>query len=92
MVFNGEGSDTFHAQVLPDYPFSNCWVVERVFDDSVETENDCDNMTVSAGNGANCLITNTVFFEGVPTLSQFGLAILALLMLGVGLGGFRRYA
>jgi hypothetical protein len=31
-----------------------------------------------------------VFFEGIPTLSQWSLAILALLMLGMGFVGQRR--
>jgi hypothetical protein len=33
-----------------------------------------------------------VFFEGIPTLNQYGLALLALLMLGVGAVGLRRFA
>jgi hypothetical protein len=32
-----------------------------------------------------------VFFEGIPTLSQLGMLIMALLMLSVGLVGFRRF-
>jgi hypothetical protein len=32
-----------------------------------------------------------VFFEGILTLGQYGLALLALLMLGVGFIGFRRF-
>jgi len=32
-----------------------------------------------------------VFFEGIPTLNHYGMAILALLMLGVGFVGFRRF-
>ena len=49
-------------------------------------------MVVSAGNPDSCRIINTVFFEGIPTLSQWGMALLALLMLGVGMVGFRRFA
>ena len=33
----------------------------------------------------------TVFFEGIPTLSQYGLALMALLMLGIGFVGMRRF-
>jgi hypothetical protein len=40
----------------------------------------------------SCLITNTVFLEGIPTLGLYGAAILAVLLLGVGLVGFRRFA
>ncbi len=42
-------------------------------------------------NGRNCTITNTIFFEGIPTLNQYGLAIMVLLMMGVGFVGFRRF-
>jgi len=91
-VFEGAGSRTFKARVIPEYPSSRCWVEERVFDDTVEVENNCGNLVVRAGNGDSCTITNTVFFEGIPTLSQYGLAILALLMLGVGMVGFRRFS
>lgn len=43
------------------------------------------------GDTPECTIYNTVFFEGIPTLNQYGLAIMALLMLGVGFVGFRRF-
>ena len=65
---------------------------ENVVDSSVETENDCyGSVRVFPGSEASCGFTNTVFFEGIPTLSQYGLAIMALLMLGVGFVGFRRF-
>jgi hypothetical protein len=90
-VFEGEGSDTFFAQVTPQYPSAHCWVVETVYASEVEVDNGCQNITVSAGNGASCTITNTVFFESIPTLGRYGLAILTILMLGIGLVGFRRF-
>ena len=88
-VFNGSGSETFTALVIPEYPLSHCWVDEQVFSDAVETDNGCRNIVVSVGNPAACKITNSVFFEGIPTLSQYGLAIMALLMLAMGLLGFK---
>jgi hypothetical protein len=54
-------------------------------------QSDCQSLEISAGNGASCTIINTVFFEGIPTLGQYGMAILALLMLGVGFVSFRRF-
>jgi hypothetical protein len=91
-VFEGEGSDTFFAQVTPQYPSSHCWVVETVYDSAVEIDNNCNDLEISAAlGGDSCLITNTVFFESIPTLSRYGLAILTILMLGVGLVGFRRF-
>jgi hypothetical protein len=89
--FSGEGPDSFTAEVIPEFPESHCFVIERLFDDAVEVDNGCQNITVSAGVGASCTITNTVFFEGIPTLNQYGLALLALLMLGVSFVGFRRF-
>ena len=65
---------------------------ETLFADGVEIDNGCDNLVITAGHSDSCVITNTVFFEGVPTLSQFGLAILALLMMGVGLMAYKRHA
>jgi uncharacterized repeat protein (TIGR01451 family) len=91
-TFEGEGPAMFTAEVIPEYPDSHCFVIEEVFDDAVEVDNGCQSITVSAGNGASCTITNTVFFEGIPTLNQYGLALLALLMLGIGFAGFRRFA
>jgi len=88
----GNGSQVFVVGVRPDYPSSDCWVEEDVGDSAVEVNNDCDDLVISAGQGASCLVTNTVFFEGIPTLNQYGMAILALLMLGIGLVGFRRFA
>lgn len=91
---SGEGpaDDDFSFWVRPGYPSSNCYVEERVYDSAIEVDNNCGSLTVSAGVGASCTITNTVFFEGIPTLSQYGMAIMALLMLGVGFVGFRRFA
>ena len=39
---------------------------------------------------AGCEVTNTVFFEGIPTLDRYGLAFLTLLIMGVGMLGVRR--
>ena len=61
-------------------------------DSSVEITNNCGgSVRVFPGSEASCGFVNTVFFEGIPTLSQYGLAIMALLMLGVGFVGFRRF-
>ncbi len=90
--FFGNDSDVFVAQVQPQYPGSQCYVTELVDDSSVEVDNDCGSLEISAGTGDSCVITNSVFFEGIPTLSQYGIAIMALLMLGVGMVGFRRYS
>jgi hypothetical protein len=60
----------------------------------VESDQGCAAPTVFAADDLTqgCTITNSVFYEGVPTLSQYALIVLALLMLGAGLAGFRRFA
>jgi hypothetical protein len=88
--FWGHGPDVFGAQVIPEYPDSHCYVIETVYDDAVEVDNGCTSLTVSAGQGAACTITNTVFFEGIPTLDQYGKLLLVLLMLGMGMVAYRR--
>ena len=74
-----------------------CYAIETGAPQSgVETESDCgdgsDPHVIAPGADVTCTITNTVFYEGIPTLSQWGMALMALLMLGVGFIGFRRYA
>jgi len=88
----GTSDHTYTAAVIPDwYNGTNCWVNEDVWDSSVEVDNNCNDLDVVIGDGDSCTITNTVWFEGIPTLSEYGMAILALLMLGVGFVGFRRF-
>jgi hypothetical protein len=62
----------------------------------VEVSSDCGSsgnggLLAQLGEGDSCSVTNTVFYEGIPTLSTYGLAVLALLMLGLGFAGFRRF-
>jgi hypothetical protein len=97
-------SDSFLLEGDKDYTVSGFWadpeggsycVAEELiwFDSAVESDNGCADKTFfSVGDGERtCTVTNTVFYEGIPTLSQYGLAIMALLMLGVGFVGFRRF-
>ena len=70
---------------------AQCRAEENIFQTGVESADDCGTRTIPAGGSSSCTITNTVFFEGIPTLSQWGLALLALLMLGVGFVGLRRF-
>ncbi|MEJ8568946.1 IPTL-CTERM sorting domain-containing protein [Elongatibacter sediminis] len=91
--WNGSADETFIAEVRPDsFGSNNCQVFETVFDSAVEVDNNCGSIDIDVGNDVSCTIVNTVFFEGIPTLSQYGLAILVLLMAGVGFVGFRRFA
>lgn len=70
---------------------SYCEVEEVAVNSAVEADDsDCSYIPVAPGE--ECTIYNTLFFEGIPTLDRYGLAVLVLLMLGVGLVGMRRLA
>jgi hypothetical protein len=91
----GDGT-IFNAQlnvtVVPQFPSTQCTAYEYVSDQAIEVDNGCGDFIVKVNQGKTCTITNTVFFEGIPTLSQYGMALLALLMLGVGFVSFRRFS
>ena len=65
--------------------------IDDVSNSAVEVSG-CTGTVVEFGDDeASCTLTASVFFEGIPTLSQYGMAIMVLLMLGVGFVGFRRF-
>lgn len=68
---------------------AECRAQEGVTQSGVERESDCDARIIPAGETSSCRMTNTVLFEGIPALSVFGLSMLALLMLGIGIFGLR---
>jgi len=70
---------------------TDCEVTEQLVEGGVETDaSDCDSIVLFPGDSGACTIVNTRLFEGIPTLSQYGLAVLTLLMLGFGLVAYRR--
>jgi len=93
VVTLGDG-DSVVVTVDTELESSNCSATQNVTQSGVEsTSNEaCTDENLDAGESASCVFTNTLFFEGIPTLSQYGLAILVLLTLGVGMVGFRRFA
>ena len=73
-------------------PVDTCYAsLEGTGSAIVIDDTDCNPVDVTYGEDASCVITAGVFFEGIPTLSQYGMAIMALLMLAVGFVGFRRF-
>jgi hypothetical protein len=96
------GAGAFLAAVIPDWegnPDKNgvprgtkCDVTENGTNPSVEPDvSDCTGIYIPLGSGdVSCTVTNTVFYEGIPTLSSYGMAILALLMLAAGVIAVRR--
>jgi hypothetical protein len=72
---------------------TSCTITETVVEGGVDFDDtECQQLQVLPGSGASCTLYNTRLYEGIPTLSQYGLALLALLMLGMGLVGYRRIA
>ncbi|MEE4217281.1 MAG: hypothetical protein V2I48_06715 [Xanthomonadales bacterium] len=70
----------------------SCQAVQGELPSGVESVNQCGLVDISAGGEEECTISNTMFFEGIPTLGRHGLALMVLLMLSAGLIGFRRLA
>ena len=97
---NGEGEEEFtvsfypNPNVDPQNP-TECSATEvNFYSSAVESDQGCA-MPIEFVLGQDeeeCTIVNTVFFEGIPTLSQWGMAIMALLMLGIGFVSVRRFA
>ena len=90
--FGNPGMDSFY--VYPDWDGTTTCRVTEVFlpEGGVETDDsDCQGIVVVPGDGGSCTIFNTRLYEGIPTLSHYGLAIMALVMLGIGFVGFRRF-
>lgn len=91
-VFDGNPSSQI-ASVSPAFSGDTlCWTNETTQSSSVETENTCATpVSVAVGEtGKTCLVSNSVFFEGIPTLSQYGLLLISALMLLTGLIAVRR--
>jgi hypothetical protein len=92
LLFVG-AEDTESFQVVPHWNGGTvCTVTEDVSESAVESDDSaCESLGVIPGSGASCTITNTVFYEGIPTLNRYGIALMALLLLGMGIIGLRRF-
>ncbi len=87
----GDASNT--ATVYPDFSgATQCRAVESEIYSAVESDQGCSEwVTIAIGDTEHtCTILNTVFFEGIPTLNQYGVVLFALLMLGTGMITMRR--
>jgi hypothetical protein len=89
-----DGNPASHiATVYPDFEGdTKCWTEEHIRSSAVETESTCSYpISIAVGDvERNCTVTNTVFFEGIPTLNQYGLLLISALMLLTGLTAVRR--
>jgi hypothetical protein len=94
LSFEGELDSEAISGLYPDFGGSSyCTVTEIQLDSAAEgDDSDCANLPIGIAQGNSCTIYNTVFFEGIPALNRYGMLLLALLMLGVGVIGFRRFS
>ena len=104
--FYGTASDPWDYDSFnfyPHYDGSICSVSERELDaDILSDDSDCDDLEIFPGYEPEldedddpisiCTIINTRIYAGIPALGEYGLALLALLMLGIGFVGYRRFA
>jgi len=91
-IYELEGDGSNSITVHPSWQGNTCSVSEGTFSDFVESDSsDCQGVAIELGTDSSCEIINTVFYEGIPTLSHYGLAVLALSMFGLGMVGFRRF-
>ena len=88
-VENTDGSFSAVWYADPDGG-TDCSVTLNPASSAVEGDS-CDFSFMLGDTEAGCDVVGGVFFEGIPTLSQYGMAIMVLLMLGVGFVGFRRF-
>jgi len=52
---------------------------------------ECDVSVQVGDTEAACTINALVFFEGIPVINRYGMAMMVLLMLGLGMVGLRRF-
>ena len=96
MRWNWEFDDDTPTQTATVYPrfdgSTKCRTIETVSSSAVESFGTCEGWTpVALGAGTvACTLTNTIFFEGIPTLNPLGLAIAAMVLLLTGLFAARR--
>jgi hypothetical protein len=88
-----EGDQSLVAMISPAFDGSTrCQAAESPLFNAVEAQNGCTPwIPVAIGEEPkSCTIVNTVFLEGVPTLSDYGLFLFAVLMLITGMVAMRR--
>ena len=88
-----QGDSSRTAMIYPDYECDTvCAASEYPVFSAVEADNGCSTpIPIAIGDAdKSCTIVNTVFFEGIPTLNDYGLLLFALLMLTSGFIAVRR--
>ena len=97
--FYGPDTETHTLEVETSFTGTVVTLDETLYDNTFDSENDCGGTLRVFPTGyegddgsESCTFTNTAFFEGIPTLNQWGMMIMILLTLGIGMVGFRRFS
>jgi len=87
------GPEVFDPPESADNYIVSDWECNDVAESTVTQGGNLEIFSGDVGHMITCTVTNTfVFFEGIPVLNRYGLALLVLLMLGIGVIGFRRFS
>ena len=92
-LFEGK-KDSHTAMVYPRFDgTTSCRTEEETISSAVESNSSCaEPITILVGAEIRtCKVISTVFFEGIPTLNQYGLLLFSALMLLTGLVAARRF-
>lgn len=92
-LFNGNPA-SHKAIVYPEYDgTTKCWTAEIPSSSPAEPVSSCsEGIFINPGDAERtCTVINTVFFEGIPSLNQYGLLLITALMVLTGLIAVRRY-
>lgn len=76
--------------VPPDGVLCSVYEVER--DSFVADMDDCRDLLVLPGHGAECTLVNTKVVKRIDMLNRYGMVLMILVMLGAGLAAVQRYA
>lgn len=90
--YNLYGNDSVTQDIYPRWQGNTvCTVTENLYQSGIESAGCDESYAFGPGDSpSSCTMTNTVYYEGIPTLSQWGIAVMALLMLGMGMITYRR--
>jgi hypothetical protein len=81
------------ANLSPDFGEGTiCWTEEHNQSSAVESESNCSEpIAINVGDeNTECLVINSVFFEGIPTLNHYGIILFAAFMMLTGIVAIRR--
>ena len=93
--FDADSPSEQTAIVYPSFSGdTECWTEEQYKTSAVESESTCEPaISILPGDSPHtCIVSNSIFYEGIPTLNALGLVLASALLLMTGLVSVRRFA